>query len=121
MDVVGYILIVGVVLLLFGYFKWSQKEVSAKESAAAQEVTVVVEGAYNPNIIRVKKGKKVKIIFDRKEDSACSKKVIFADFGITKELTDFGKAIVEFTPDKTGEFSFSCEMGMYQGKLVVEE
>jgi len=121
MQIIGIILIVGVVALLFWYFKWSRQEVSAKEGSGEQKVTIVVSGSYNPNVIRAKKGEPLTIIFDRKEDNECSKKVLFADFGISAELKDFDKTEVKFTPDKAGEFIFSCEMGMYQGKLIVEE
>lgn len=121
MQILGIILIAAVIALLLLYFKWSKKEVMAgKGSKENQEVTVVVSGSYSPNLIRAKVGKPLTIIFDRKEDSECSKKVIFSDFGIIEELSDFGKTEVRFTLDKKGEFTFNCEMGMYQGKIIVE-
>lgn len=122
MQILGTILIIGVVGLLIGYFKWSKTEAAAEVTEKGEQmITVLVSGAYSPNVIHAKKGQLLTIVFDRKEDTACSKKVIFSDFGISAELTDFGKTEVVFTPDKIGEFTFSCEMGMYQGKLVVEE
>jgi len=122
MQIIGILLIIGVIFLLVAYFKWSRQEAVTQESnAGLQKVTVIVSGAYSPNIIRAKTGNPLTIVFDRREDNECSKKVIIADFGIVQKLADFSKTEVEFTPDKTGEFSFTCEMGMYQGKLIVEK
>lgn len=122
MQILGIILILGVIGLLVGYFKWSKTEAAAERAIeGGQKVTVVVEGTYTPNVISAKKGEPLTIIFDRREDNECSKKVIISDFGISQVLADFGKTEVTFIPDKIGEFTFSCEMGMYQGKLKVEE
>ena len=45
--------------------------------------------------------------------------VLFPDFRKSVKLPP-GKIVpVEFTPDKAGEYEFSCRMGMLRGKLVV--
>lgn len=122
MQIIGIILIILVIVLLVAYFKWTSREVVAeKGEKGMQKVTIIVEGNYNPGVIKAKKNQPLTIVFDRREDSACSKKVLFPDFKIVQELTDFGKTELTFTPDKAGEFGFSCEMGMYQGKLIIEE
>lgn len=121
MQIIGIILTIVVIGLLFLYFRWSKTEAVTKRDEKEQKLTVVIEGAYNPNTVKAKVGVPLVITFDRREDSECSKKVIFPDFNIIKELTDFGKTEVRLTPDKAGEFKFSCEMGMYQGKLIVGE
>lgn len=121
MEIFGYILIGLIVALLFWYFRWSRTEVVAGKSETDQVVTIVVEGAYNPNTIRAKRGEKLTLIFDRREDTSCSGEVIFSDFGVRSKLADFGKTEVVIIPDKTGEFTFTCGMGMYQGKLMVED
>lgn len=120
MELIGYILIGVVIILFIAYLKWSQREEKATKTATGQKVTVVVKGAYSPNVIKAEVGKPLTILFDRQEDSGCSKKVIFADFGISAELPDFGKKEITVTPEAKGEYTFSCEMGMYQGKIVVE-
>lgn len=117
---IGYILIAAIVGLFVYYFRWSRREAGAIETESGQKVTVVVKGAYSPNIINAKVGKPLTILFDRQEDSGCSKKVIFSDFDISEELPDFGQKEITVTPEKSGEYTFSCEMGMYQGKLIVK-
>jgi plastocyanin domain-containing protein len=120
MQIIGVILIAGVIGLFIYYFKWSRKEEEAVETEKGQTVTIVVKGAYSPNEIKATVGKPLTLIFDRQEDSGCSKKVILQDFGISKELPDFGKKEITVTPKAKGEYSFTCEMGMYQGKIIAE-
>lgn len=121
MQILGISLILGVVALLFLYFKWSKKEAITESLGSEQKITIKVSGAYSPNVIHAELGKPILIIFDRQENNSCSKEVIFSDFGIKQELKDFGKTELKFTPSKKGEFTFSCPMGMYQGKLIVED
>jgi plastocyanin domain-containing protein len=45
--------------------------------------------------------------------------VIFGDFGIARDLPAYQTTSVEFTPDKSGEFVFTCGMNMLRGKLIV--
>lgn len=102
-----------------------------------QKITIVVEGAYSPSEVVVKKGRPVEIIFDRRESGDCSEWVIFEKLKITHSassgqkskveereikahLAPFAKTKVEFTPMETGEFPFSCGMGMLHGKLIVK-
>lgn len=93
-------------------------------------MTIVVEGAYSPSEILVKKGIPVEITFDRRESGDCSEWVVFGsgqwkmeNGKIEKELkaklVPFAKTKMEFTPMETGEFPFVCGMGMLHGKLVV--
>lgn len=85
-----------------------------------QEVSIVVEGAYSPNHIVVKKGIPLRIIFDRRETADCSEFVSFPDLKINKKLEPMATTVLEFTPEESGEFEFVCNMGMYHGKLKVE-
>jgi plastocyanin domain-containing protein len=86
-----------------------------------QEIKVVVKGGYTPDRIVVERGRPVRLNFDREETSSCSETVVFGDFGIAKPLPAFQTTPVEFTPDRAGEFTFTCGMNMLRGKLIVEE
>lgn len=122
MQIVGLILISLVILLyiLWIRFTRNQQGTVAKESNGVQVFDIVVKGVYSPNIITAKAGKPVRINFTRREDTECSRFVVFSDFNIRKELPENRTISVEFTPDKKGEFIFTCDMGMYQGRLIVE-
>ncbi|WP_224243067.1 cupredoxin domain-containing protein [Hyalangium gracile] len=92
----------------------------AKGSAAqVQEVTIRVEGGYNPGQVQVKKGVPVRLRFQRKDNAGCSEELVIPDFGVKKTLPALSETVVEFTPDKTGTFPFTCGMGMLKGQLVV--
>ena len=89
------------------------------EEAGVQEVKIVVKGGYSPDVIVVKKGIPVRLNFYRDETADCSDTIVFGDFNIRKPLPAFKTTAVEFTPEKEGEYQFTCGMGMMRGKLVV--
>jgi plastocyanin domain-containing protein len=86
----------------------------------AQVVKLSVQGTtYYPNPIRVKVGVPVQLVADLKNMPGCSKSIVIPEFGINKYLKA-GDNVIEFTPNKSGTFQFSCSMNMYQGQIVVE-
>ena len=113
---------IGLIILINWYFLFSRRK--AKPAAASvktdlQEIRVVVKGGYTPDTIVVKKSIPVRLNFYRDESADCSETVVFGDFSIRKSLPAFQTTPVEFTPDKEGEFVFTCGMGMLKGKLIV--
>ena len=114
----------GIVLtILIAWYFWfapkAQTRVVVSESGA-QEVAITVKGGYTPDVIVVQKGRPVRLMFTRQESSACSEKVLFPDFNQNALLPEGELVTLEFTPEKTGEFGFQCQMGMLRGKLIVE-
>lgn len=99
----------------------AQLSVPPRVKNGVQEVTLSVQGAnYMPNPIRVKKGIPVRLVADMNSLRGCSRSIVISEFGIRKVLSTSDNTI-EFTPSKSGTFDFSCSMGMYRGKIVVEE
>ncbi len=86
---------------------------------AAGLIDIVVEGGYSPEVISIPKSKTTKINFIRKDPSSCLEEVVLPDFKIRKHLPLNEKVSVELTPKQTGEFKFSCGMGMFHGKIIV--
>lgn len=84
-----------------------------------QEVTISVQGGYEPADIRVQKGVPVRLVFDRKETAGCSEEVVLPEFGIRRFLPAYRKTAVEFTPEETGTYEFTCGMSMLRGRLTV--
>lgn len=105
--------------ILWFFFGPKAAKDAATTEGGVQEITVRVEGSYQPDTIRVRAGRPVRLVFDRREDVGCSDTVVLPDFGVTRPLPAFQKTAVEFTPTKDGEFGFSCGMNMYRGKLLV--
>jgi len=79
---------------------------------------------FNPNVITVKKGERVKLIITALDRDHGFK---LEAFGIDQKLKKGDATTIEFTADKTGTFEFKCSEfcgfghGKMKGKLVVEE
>ena len=117
------VVIVGLAAIAFvlWYFFGPKQAVAATVAAGGvQEVKVTVKGGYDPDVIVVKQGQPVRLDFYRDETASCSDRVIFGDFRIARDLPAFKTTSIDFTPDKAGEFTFTCGMNMMRGKLVVE-
>ena len=111
---------VALIALLSWFFFGPKQGRRAELRGAMQEVEITVKGGYSPNLIRVKEGVPLRLIFDRQENSDCSSRVVFPDFGVSTSLAAFGRTTVELMPVRTGEFGFACGMNMLHGTLVVE-
>jgi len=111
---------VALIAALAWFFFGPKQARRAEVRAGVQEVEINVKGGYSPNLIRVQEGVPLRLVFDRQENSDCSSRVVFPDFGVSKSLAAFGRTTVEFTPTRAGEFGFACGMNMLHGTLLVE-
>jgi Cu+-exporting ATPase len=111
----------GAIAFLAWFFFGPKQAQAARAKGNIQEIEVTVKGGYSPDVIRVKKGVPLRLIFDRQEAGDCSSRVVFPDFQASKTLPPFARTTLEFTPDKAGEFGFACGMNMLHGTLIVEE
>lgn len=122
MRIIGLVLIL-LVVGLYGLWIWYMKNregVSAKVEGEFQVFDIMVKGVYTPSVIEAKLGKPIKINFTRQESSDCSRFVSFPDFKIREELPEDKTVTISLNPQKKGEFLFTCDMSMYQGKLIVK-
>jgi len=87
---------------------------------AEGRIDILVDGGYKPERIAIPYGKTTKLVFHRKDSNSCLEEVVLADFKVRKFLPLNEKTQIEITPDKKGEFDFSCAMGMFHGKLIVK-
>ncbi|BAY20904.1 hypothetical protein NIES2100_06480 [Calothrix sp. NIES-2100] len=95
----------------------SHKAIATGENI--QEVTVTVDGGYDPNRIVVQVGKPVRLKFARKDPSSCLEQVVIPDFHIAADLPLNQVTTVEFTPETPGEYTFTCGMNMFRGAIAV--
>lgn len=105
------------------WFFWGPRRAGVtamRTSSGAQEATIVVKGAYTPDVVVVEHGTPVRLSFLRQETAACSEEVIFPDFGRRVQLPEGQLVAVEFIPEQAGEYEFHCAMGMLRGRLVVQ-
>ncbi len=121
MIILGIILIILIIGLLGLWLRSQhQQEAAVVNATGAQEATIIVKGAYQPNVVTVQAGKPVVLTFDRQEDAECSRFVTIDRVHIRQDLPAHQKTAIRFTPEKPGEYSFTCDMGMYQGRLIVQ-
>lgn len=109
---------------LIGFELWwflfnKPKSRTATAAGGIQEVTVVVDGGYEPSQIVVQAGQSVRLNFDRKDPSSCLEEVRFPDFRIAQALPLDQTTAIEFTPNQPGRYEFTCGMNMFRGVVEV--
>lgn len=94
--------------------------VTATIKDGVQYVTSTVSASgYEP--IRVREGIPVKWTMNVPEDvlNSCNNSIYIPEYDLKVDLKA-GDNTIEFTPDKSGDFVFSCWMGMTYGNIIVE-
>ena len=51
--------------------------------------------------------------------NGCNNRLTIPEYGITDYVLNMGENVIEFTPDKTGQFPYSCWRGMIHGSITV--
>ena len=106
------------------YFFFASRGVAVATPAAGgapSEVVITVDGGYSPALVRVKAGRPVRLIFDRKDTSSCSEEVVFPDFGIRKFLPTGKRTSIDLAPAEPGRYEFMCGMSMLHGAIIAED
>lgn len=94
---------------------------NAVQANGFQQVETVVDyGSYGD--ITVKKGVPVKwtLIVPEGKLNGCNSRLIIPAYGLEIKLNE-GENLIEFTPEQTGVFTYSCWMGMIKNKISVVE
>lgn len=112
------ITILGIIVILFIYWFFLFKR--EKEIRVSNEVDIIVNGGYSPEVISIPVGKITQINFIRKDPTECLSEVVLGDFKIRKDLPLNQKVTIEISPKKKGEYIYSCGMGMYHGKIIAK-
>ncbi len=105
----------GIAFTYWFFLMRNEKEIAA----TSDSVDITVDGGYQPEVISIPKGKTTKLNFTRKDPSNCLEEVVLGDFKIRKYLPLNKTVTIPITPQKTGEYIFSCGMNMFHGKLKV--
>lgn len=90
------------------------------EKDGIQYISSTLESGHYPDIT-VKAGTPVKwtIHAEKSSINGCNYKILLPDFD-TECVFEEGDNTIEFTPQKTGIYTYSCWMGMITGKIYVE-
>lgn len=95
--------------------------VAAVAGTGPQEQTIIVDGGYSPATVKVRAGRPLRLVFDRRDTGSCSDEVVLPDFGVRQFLPTGRKTVVEVTPAKAGRYDFTCGMSMLRGAIVAED
>lgn len=95
-------------------------EIDVTDEAAPKVNMLVNDTGYSPNVIIVKKGVPVELEIQNPNDNSCFSTFNMPDFNIHNAKLEIGTTKLTFTPDKTGEYTFSCGMNMFKGKVIVK-
>ena len=111
----------GLISLELWWFLLSKPKSQNLESREGiQEVTVTVDGGYDPSRIVVEVGQPVRLNFLRKDKSSCLEEVRLPNFHIAQNLPLNQVTTVEFTPTQPGNYEFACGMNMFRGVVEVQ-
>ncbi|MFD0508797.1 cupredoxin domain-containing protein [Streptomyces chiangmaiensis] len=102
------------------YFFGPRRAGAARLEDGVQRVVVTVRGGYNPDLIKVRQGTPVELVFDRQEAGECTSRVVFPDLKVGVGLPAHTRTTVRLNPDRPGSFGFACTMSMIHGTLLVE-
>lgn len=113
--------VAGLVLIaLIAWWFWFS---TPKAAHAAQDAPVdiqVRDGTYQPAAVEVAAGQPLRLNFTRYDPTPCAEKVVFAELGITADLPLERSQTIHLPALKPGIYEFTCQMGMYRGRLVAK-
>lgn len=92
----------------------------AEDKPSPREVEIVVKGGYQPNLVKVTQGERVRLKFVRREYAGCTKEVVFPTLGIKKTLPTDKPVLIDLPALEPGEVPFHCGMKMIKGTVQVE-
>jgi plastocyanin domain-containing protein len=122
MDIIINILGLSLVGFIIWWFLLAKPRVENSLNNTENSLDVLVEnGVYEPALIRAKVGQTLQLRFLRKDKSPCAEVVIFDKLNISAQLPINKYYVVKLNLAEPGEFEFTCQMGMYRGKLIVEK
>lgn len=107
--------LIGIAFTYWFFLMRKEQEVAV----TSDSVDIIVEGGYQPEVISVPKGKTTKLNFTRKDPSSCLEEVVLGDFKVRKTLPLNQTVTIPITPQKEGEYVYSCGMNMFHGKIKV--
>jgi plastocyanin domain-containing protein len=93
------------------------KIVAAKVQTASVALT---ERGYEPASFKLRRGVPARVTFVRKVSAGCGTEIMLPEYGVRRPLPLDEPVVVEFTPQRSGEFTFSCGMGMLRGTVIVK-
>jgi plastocyanin domain-containing protein len=80
----------------------------------------VKDGVYQPSSIQAEVNQPITLRFFREDVSPCAEIVVFSSLNISQQLPIHQSTDIHLKIKNAGEYEFTCQMGMYRGKLTVK-
>ncbi len=104
----------------FSNQRFAEKNSLVKTEDGKQKVTIEIQNSgYSPRNIEVKAGVPVELTLHTNNVYSCATSFVMKAFDIKAQLGPIDQKTFSFTPEKKGEYTFACSMGMYTGTLKV--
>lgn len=108
-TIAGVISIGGIYWFFFG-----KKE---EATLIGDTLTIIVDGGYKPDSIRIHKDKPVQLTVIRRDKNSCLEEIIFPDYKIKEFLPLNTPVSITLSPPHLNKSDFHCGMNMYHGKI----
>ncbi|OUL29614.1 hypothetical protein BV372_22965 [Nostoc sp. T09] len=115
---VGGLALIG--LELWWFLLSKPKSQTAQANNGIQEVSITVDGGYEPSRVVVNANQPVRLNFLRRDSSSCLAEIKLPDFHIAQDLPLNKVTAIEFTPGNPGTYTFTCGMNMFRGVIEVQ-
>ncbi|MFZ2491865.1 MAG: cupredoxin domain-containing protein [Thermoanaerobaculia bacterium] len=93
-----------------------------KAAPAVRTIDIKISGGdYIPNVVKVKKGEKVRLNFIRDNKPTCGDIVVIPALKIKKAIPVNQPTAIDIQPTKAGTMKITCGMDMFDGKIVVTD
>lgn len=83
------------------------------------EIKAMNTGFYDKQVVYLKSGVPVKVLFSAEKNSGCGRQMVIPDFGLNEIVNGDEVKEMVFTPTKPGTYVYRCGMNMFRGKFVV--
>ena len=91
------------------------------KSGSVQRRTIIVNAeGYQPSAIKLQRGLRARLTFIRKSADSCGTEVRIPAYKINRSLPLNEPIVIEITPNRSGQFKFTCGMEMFRGAIVVQ-
>ena len=82
-----------------------------------QVMEIVVSDGYHPAQIEARAGVPIRLVFLRRDDHACTDRVVFSEPRLERRLAPDATTIIDLPPAGGREIRFTCGMGQYRGRI----
>ena len=108
-----------ILIILIAFWFWFPRQKEGVRASSKKIQIKVTDGVYTPSLIEARVGQHIILEFIREDKTPCAEMVIFPDFNQSLQLNIQEPKTIKIFAKKAGIFEFTCQMGMYRGKLLI--